>query len=109
MLGATLRLKPGDQRTHGAAKQWEDVFGVKTQNDEAVFTNARMGFTKGVEGKLEGIVEIRIGVERTERLGGIFETAREEGLRVDESEGSVEMLGVKIMFENVDERAHSRL
>ena len=109
LLGVTLRLRSGDQHTRGAAKQWEDVFGVKSQNDEAVFTNARMRFREGVEGMPEGIVEVRIGVEGTETLRNVLETARTEGLQVDESEGSVEMLGVRFMFENVDGKVNSKL
>lgn len=108
-LGATLRLKPGEEDTHGAAKQWEDVMGVQAQEGEVLFTNARMGFVKGVDGEPTGIVEIRIGVEGKERLRGIFERAREEGLKLVESEGAVEMVGVKFVFVALGGEVASRL
>lgn len=34
-LGAALRLKPGEEDIQGAAKQWEDILGVKAQGAEA--------------------------------------------------------------------------
>ena len=108
-LGAALRLKPGEEDIQGAAKQWEDVLGVKAQGAEVVFTNARMGFVKGVEGEAEGIVEIRIGVEGKERLRGIFERAREEALKIDEREGAVDMLGVTFLFIGIGVGAKSKL
>jgi hypothetical protein len=109
LLGATLRLKPGEQDTHDAAKQWEEVLGIKAQEGDVLFTNARMGFTDGVEGKAEGIVEIRIGVEGRERLTEIFERARYEGCKVDQHQGTVEMLGVQFVFIQFSEGAKSKL
>jgi hypothetical protein len=49
-----LRLKPGDEDVRGAAKNWEDEFGVERDKGEVVFTNARMAFVKGVSGELRG-------------------------------------------------------
>jgi hypothetical protein len=109
LLGATLRLKPGEEDTQGAAKQWEDVLGAKAQGAEVIFTTARMGFVKGVEGQPEGIVEIRIGVQGRETLKGIFERATEEGLKVDERQGLVSMLGVRFIFVEFSGEAKSRL
>jgi len=99
LLSATLRLAPGDHNIDAAAKQWEDLFGVPTgkREGEIEFTNAKLGFVPGQQGKSEGIVEIVIGVEGRERLNGIYTTAREEGLKVDD-EGCVDMLGVKWRF-----------
>jgi len=109
LLGATLRLKPRDEDIHGAAKQWEDVLGVKAQGQEVVFTNATMEFVNGVEGQPEGIVEIRIGVEGRDMLRGIFERAEAESYKVDEKQGAVEMLGVRFVFVEVPEIGKSRL
>ena len=108
-LGAALRLKPGEEDIQGAAKQWEDVLGVRAQGAEVVFTNARMGFVEGVEGEAEGITEIRIGVEGKEMLKGIFQRAREEALKVDERQGAVDMLGVTFLFIDIGVGAKSRL
>lgn len=109
LLGATLRLKPGDQDIRGAAKQWEDVLGIHTQENAVVYTNARMDFVKGVEGQPEGIVEIEIGVEGNERLSGILERAREQGCKAEKGQGTVEMLGVRFVFVEVPKAAESKL
>jgi hypothetical protein len=98
LLSAVLRLAPGDKDIAGAAKQWERLFGVKRVNDTEVgFTNAKMGFVEGKDGMNEGLVSVVIGVEGRERLKGILERAREEGL-VSDGEQTVEMLGVKWRF-----------
>jgi hypothetical protein len=98
LLSAVLRLAPGDKDVAGAAKQWERLFGVKRVNDTEVgFTNAKMGFVEGKEGMNEGLVEIMIGVEGRERLKGILERAKKEGLVFD-GEKRVEMLGLKWRF-----------
>ena len=109
LLGATLRLMPGERNTYDAAKQWEEVLGVKAQEGVVLFTNGKIGFTNGVEGKAEGIVEIRIGVEGRERLTDIFERAREEGCKVDQHQGTVEMLGVQFVFIQFSDGAKSKL
>jgi hypothetical protein len=111
LLSVVLRLAPGDKDVVGAAKQWERLFGVKRVSDTEVgFTNAKMGFVEGKEGMNEGLVEIVIGVEGRERLKGILERAREEGLVFD-GEKRVEMLGVQWSFTLVDgsEGGRSRL
>jgi hypothetical protein len=46
-------------------------------------------------------VEIRIGVEGRAKLAPILRRAREEGLRMDEDQGSVEMLGGNWTFLDV--------
>ncbi|KAE8453243.1 hypothetical protein EG329_011310 [Mollisiaceae sp. DMI_Dod_QoI] len=99
LLSATLRLAPGDHGVGAAAKQWEDVFGVQRckREGEIEFTNAKMGFLPGEQGKSEGIVEIAIGVEGREGLNGIYTRARKEGLKVDDK-GHVDMLGVRWRF-----------
>ena len=98
LLSAVLRLAPGDEDVVGASKQWEGLFGVKRVSDTEVgFTNAKMGFVEGRDGMNEGLVEVVIGVEERERLKGILERAREEGLVFD-GEKRFEMLGVKWRF-----------
>jgi hypothetical protein len=97
LLGATLRLKPGETDTQAAAKQWEETFGIKRNGDTIEFTQARLGFVKGEEGKSEGITEIRIGVEGQKRMEEILWRAKFEGLSVDK-DGLVEMLGVRWKF-----------
>jgi hypothetical protein len=98
LLSAVLKLAPGDKDIAGAAKQWERLLGVKRVSDTEVgFTNAKMGFVEGRDGMNEGLVEVVIGVEERERLKGILERAREEGLVFD-GEKRFEMLGVKWRF-----------
>lgn len=98
LLGAKLRLKPGENDTHEAARQWENMFGVKARGPELMFTNSKVEFVKGMDGESEGIIEIIIGVEGRKRLNGIFERAREEGCHVDESHGTVKMIGIRFFF-----------
>lgn len=111
LLGTVLRLKPGNEDVQGAAKSWEDMFGVERAGSDVVFTNARMTFVKGVSGEAEGIVEIRIGVEGRGKLRAIWKGAQEEGLKVgvDRDQASVGMLGLKWTFVDVGEAAMSRL
>jgi hypothetical protein len=95
LIGALLRLKPGDVDTEGAARQWRDVFGVDMSRDLLAFTNARMGFVRGVEGEKEGLESVTVGVEGRERFEGILGKASEEGLCGD---GWINMCGVKWYF-----------
>jgi hypothetical protein len=97
LMSAICRLAPGDKDTESAAKQWESLFGVQRNGDGLEFTNMRLRFISGEEGKAGGLVEIVIGVEGKERLRGVLERARREGLRVD-GEGWVEMIGVRWAF-----------
>lgn len=100
ILSAVLKLAPGDANTCGAAKQWEDIFGVERSDErdnELNFTNATMIFVAGEEGKSEGLVEMVIGVEGKDRIDGILARGRSEGLGVD-NEGIVKMLGVRWKF-----------
>jgi len=107
LLGATLRLKPGDTDTQAAARQWEEIFGVRRSGGSVQFTNATIKFI-GAEGKPEGLVDIEIGVQERRRLEEILWRAKFEGLTVDAS-GCVEMLGVKWNFILTDERQRSKL
>jgi hypothetical protein len=109
LLSATLRLSPNSTSPPEAAKQWQDLFGVKAWGLECWFTNAKLVFIEGEEGKGEGLVEIEIGVEGEERLREIFERARGEGLSVDEREGAFEMLGTRWRFVVVEKGLLSRL
>lgn len=55
LLGALLRLAPGDVDMEGAAREWTDVFGVKMTRVLLAFTNARMGFVRGEKGREAGL------------------------------------------------------
>lgn len=95
LLGALLRLAPGDVDTEGAAREWRDVFGVDMSRDLLAFTNTRMGFVRGVEGKEAGLESVTVGVEGRDRFDEILRRAKEEGLCGD---GWVNMCGVKWYF-----------
>jgi len=95
LVGAICRLAPGDTDTEAAARRWEGVFGVPRVRDELAFTNARMRFTSGEKGKPEGLESITIAVEGEQRMAGILDRAREEGLCGD---GWINMVGVKWYF-----------
>jgi hypothetical protein len=95
LVGAVCRLAPGNTDTETAARRWEEVFGVPRVRNELAFTNARMRFVPGVEGKPEGLESITIAVDGEARMTGILERARLEGLCGD---GWVNMVGVKWYF-----------
>jgi hypothetical protein len=95
LVGALLRLAPGDVDTEGASRQWESVFGVGMSRDLVAFTNARMGFIRGQEGKPEGLDSITIAVNGGERFDGILQRASEEGLC---GNGWINMCGVRWHF-----------
>ena len=95
LVGAVCRLAPGIADTVAAARRWEEIFGVPRVRDELVFTNARVRFVPGVEGNLEGLESITIAVEGEERMAGILDRARKEGLCGD---GWINMVGVKWYF-----------
>ncbi|KPI35205.1 uncharacterized protein AB675_10147 [Cyphellophora attinorum] len=93
LLGCTLRLAEGDGDVGGAARQWSDLFGIPLSRGELAFTNARVGFVKGQEKRSEGLTLITIGVGSENRLSGILNRAREEGLW-RAADGSFLMLGI---------------
>jgi hypothetical protein len=97
LSGVLLRLKSGELDTEAASRYWQDVFGVGMSRDLLAFTNTRMGFVRGLEGKSEGLDSITIGVDGGERLDGILERASKEGLCRD---GWIEMCGVRWFFSN---------
>ncbi|TVY46448.1 hypothetical protein LOCC1_G005653, partial [Lachnellula occidentalis] len=104
LISAACRLAPGDADVEGAARQWEDVFGVvrgKRQGEGASeFVNARLGFIPGMRGEAEGLVQICIGVQGTIALSGILDRAKRIG--VLGRDGAVQMLGVRwdfVLFE----------
>ena len=103
LVGAVCRLAPGDTDTEGTAQRWEDVFGVRRVRDELVFTNARMRFKSGEQGKPEGLGSITIAVEAKERMAGILDRARKEGLCGD---GWISMVGVKWHFVRAGKTGH---
>lgn len=102
LVAVVCRLRPGDNDTCAAAKQWTDVFGVQRSNKrgEIAFTNANITFVPGEQEKDEGIVEIVIGVEGEEQLSRIQEKAKEEGVEIDEHD-CLEMLGVRWRLQSV--------
>jgi len=109
LLDATLRLAPGETDTQKAALQWETIFGVQKNKESIEFTNAKIGFIKGEEGKVDGIVNVTIGVEGERRLTEIIWRAKFQGIALNES-GCLDMLGVEWRFVLVDEeRQISRL
>jgi len=98
LVEVVLRLKDEDQDVKGATRKWEEIFGVRRgeKGDELEFTNARLRFCEGVEGRSEGLVEVSITVEGRGKRDEILARARTEGLHV---EGEVvEMLGVRWKF-----------
>jgi hypothetical protein len=58
-----------------------------------------MSFTSGKKGKPEGLESITIAVEGEQRMAGILDRAREEGLCGD---GWINMVGVKWYFVPAD-------
>ena len=80
LLGAVCRLAPNDGDGEKAATQWEQTFGVPRSRDLIAFTNARVGFIQGEEGKPDGIVAISIGVKSERQRDDIFKRAHEKGL-----------------------------
>ena len=98
LLSATCRLAPGDDDTEGAARQWEEIFGVKRgrRKGENEFVNAKLEFISGKQGEAEGLEEICIGVEGKVALSDILGRANRMG--VLRNDGTVEMLGVKWKF-----------
>lgn len=96
LLGAVCRIKPGDGGSEVAATQWQDTFGVTRVRDLLGFTNARVGFIRGEEGKAEGMVSVTVGVHGQKRKDAILARARERG--VVGSDGAVEMVGVRWNF-----------
>ncbi|PVH75468.1 hypothetical protein DL98DRAFT_551604 [Cadophora sp. DSE1049] len=102
LVDVALRLKDGDRDVEGAAGKWEEIFGVGRveRDDELGFTNARLRFCEGEEGRSEGLVEVGIAVESRERRDGILERAGKEKLRLDGE--VVDMLGVRWRFTVLD-------
>ncbi len=89
------RLAPEDADVEAAAKQWEGIFGVPSIKEKLVFTNGRVRFMPGEEGKPEGIVSITIAVEGEKNFNDILDRASKEGICGD---GWIDMLGVKWYF-----------
>jgi hypothetical protein len=93
--GCVLRIAPGDVGHEAAARQWEDIFGVSRSRDLLAFTNSRLGFIPGQEGKPEGLVSITVGVYGKDKLESILQRASKEGLCGD---GWINMCGIKWYF-----------
>jgi hypothetical protein len=90
--GCVLRLQPGDSGHEGAARQWEETFGVARSRDLLAFTNARMGFVAGRQGQPEGLLSVTIGVSDRDKLDAIKARAKEAGVYAD---GHLIMCGVQ--------------
>ena len=88
------------------SREWEGVFGIPRSRDLLAFTNARMGFIRGVEGQPDGLASITIGVEGRDEFNAILDRAREELLCGD---GWINMLGVKLYFTCMGEGAKTKL
>ncbi|KEF55193.1 uncharacterized protein A1O9_08847 [Exophiala aquamarina CBS 119918] len=101
LLGATLRLAPGQSDTEGAARQWQDYFGIGRARSDLVFTNAKLKFVPGVDGLPEGLESITIEVKGKDIFDKMLDIASKEGLCGD---GWVNMLGVKWYFILKDEK-----
>ncbi|EMD88534.1 hypothetical protein COCC4DRAFT_76726 [Bipolaris maydis ATCC 48331] len=93
--GCVLRLEPGDVDAEGAARQWEEIFGVSRRRDLLAFTNARLVFMPGQDGLPEGLVSITVGVQAQDSYDAILERARTAGVW---GEGCAEMCGTKWYF-----------
>lgn len=52
LLGATLRLLPGDTDTQNATDRWETIFGVKRNGESIELTNSKIRFIMGAEGQI---------------------------------------------------------
>ena len=94
-MSATLKLAPGDADVGAATTQWQDMFGIPRSGNEMYFTNARLTFLPGSEGKVEGLNSITIAVQGRDRMAQILDRARKEGLCRDRW---IEMLGVRWYF-----------
>ncbi|KAF1811521.1 hypothetical protein P152DRAFT_58665 [Eremomyces bilateralis CBS 781.70] len=92
LVGVVCRLEAGDVDAEAASRQWEELFGVGRVRDLVGFTNARLGFVRGLPGQQEGIHSITVGVEGKERMEKILAAAREEGLCGD---GYFTMCGIR--------------
>lgn len=104
LLGCTLRLGPGDEDVNAAAQQWSDTFGIPVTRNELAFTNSRMAFVKGEQGKPEGLLSVTVGVDGKARMQGILDRASKAGLCGD---GWFEMVGVRWYLVLLDDlRAH---
>lgn len=95
LAGCVLRLQPGDWEHEGAARQWEEIFGIARSRDLSAFTNARLGFIPGRAGLPEGLVSISVGVDGKDKLDGIRQRASKVGALRG---GHIEMCGVKWFF-----------
>lgn len=92
LMGATLRLAPGDSDSEAAARQWNDYFDIPSAGSELYFTNARLSFVPETKGKLEGLDSITLAVQGEERMNEILNRANKEGLCGD---GWINMVGVR--------------
>lgn len=99
LAGVVCRLGPNDGDGERAATQWEETFGVPRSRDLIAFTNARIGFISGEEGKPEGIVSISIGVKGEKKRSEILQRSEERGL-LESDAGSrwINMFGIKWYF-----------
>jgi hypothetical protein len=98
LRSAVCRLAPGDSDIEGAARQWEEIFGVPRAGDALAFTNARLGFEPGRHGLPEGLVSITIGVKSEDNVRDILSRAQKLGLSHDNRGAWVDMLGLRWYF-----------
>jgi hypothetical protein len=101
-----FRLPPGQDGVLHAAGQWRDVFGVPMAGATLTFTNAAMEFLKGEDGKREGLETLTIAVQGREKLDGILQKARREGILRDEY---VDLCGSRWYFIYAGEEKESKI
>lgn len=99
LIGADCRLAPGDSDTESAARKWSEIFGIKQEGNELVFTNSRLRFSKGSAHKPEGLESITIGIRGRKAYEQIL--ARAQRGNVSQSGGAA-MLGVQWVFVLLD-------
>lgn len=112
LLGVVCRLAPNDGDGETAATQWEQIFGAPRSRDLVAFTNARLGFIHGEEGKPDGIVSISIGINSDVKRQAVFQRAEERGLfETDGSSRWINMFGIKWYFALTgnDDKSQSKL
>ena len=102
-VSATCRLDPGDDDAEraAAANQWSEIFGVACRDNELLFTNMRLKFVPGIEGKPAGLDSITIRVNSKEHFDRILDVGRKLNLR---EESCIYMLGLKWHIVLADDR-----
>lgn len=92
LVEATCRLDSGEEDVRAAVRTWEKLFGVESQEDELLFTNASLKFVEGIDQKPAGLVSLTIAVSTQSELNDILQRAGKHGVR----DGTgLQMLGIQ--------------